>query len=81
MKEHRNNDKSSHERFLSSCCSSGRAIGTDETVCTTTAKSDRDPSKRKGMDLLVICCSARCAQDMTVAFQGEIDVGTQLGSG
>ncbi|HEY7157054.1 MAG TPA: hypothetical protein VH575_24000, partial [Gemmataceae bacterium] len=36
-------------------------------------------ARREGKELLFMCCSARCALDMTAALQGEIDYGKELG--
>lgn len=112
MKKRRAKGRSLQERFLSSCCLCGNAIGPDEEVFSASAKArpgvdlsgeqgqvielrlllpgrvvlaavagKDSQAKRDGKDLLFMCCSARCAQDMTAILQGEIDLGKQLGQG
>jgi hypothetical protein len=39
------------------------------------------PARREGKDLLFMCCSQRCSQSLTEAFQSEIDLGKRLGFG
>src|SRR5262249_46995027 len=57
-----------------------RLLLPNRTVLAAVAGSDSQ-AKREGKDLLFMCCSLRCAQDMTAALQGEIDVGKHLGQG
>ncbi len=38
-------------------------------------------ARQEGKDLLFMCCSARCAQEMTAALQGEIEYGKEFGLG
>jgi hypothetical protein len=48
------------------------------TVLAAVAGRDSQ-ARREGKELLFLCCSVRCAQDMTAALQNEIDYGKELG--
>jgi hypothetical protein len=53
-------------------------VGSAKTVLVAISGEDSD-AKRDGDDFVYMTCSALCAAALKMAFQGEIQLGKQLG--
>jgi hypothetical protein len=53
-------------------------IGLDKTVLVAVAGLDSE-ARREGYDFAYMTCSEECARSLKTAFEGEIELGKQIG--